>query len=676
LALNVLDHILMGTPASPLRKALIDSGLGEDIAGGGLEDELRQHFFAAGLKGTSEKHAETIEKLIFDTLQHLVDEGIDRKTVEASLNTIEFMLREMNTGRFPRGLLLYIRALAFWLYDADPIAPLAFEAPLEQVKKQALEGEGYFEGLIRQYFLQNPHRTRLTLYPDPDLKQIWEEQEAARLLDEKSRMTERDLALITEEMEALRHLQEDPDDPEALAAIPRLKLKDLDKKIRTIPTQEQTLGDGKALFHDLATNGILYLDAAMNLATLPTELIPYVPLYARALVHMGNKDEDFVSLSQRIGSKTGGITTRMLLSTSLNERLPVTRLVIRSKATVKRTEDLTGILRDILLTTQFDDKERFRQILLEEKARQESSLIPMGHMVVNQRLRAHFTISDWLNEQMNGVSYLFFLRDLLERLDENWPDTLEKLRRINNLLVGRNNILWNITLDEKNWLNHQNEVTELIQSLPDHQTANLSWQMEDLPHREGLTIPAQVNYVAKGASLYDIGYELHGSIFAINTFLRTSWLWEQVRMKGGAYGALYMFDYRSGVFDFVSYRDPNLLDTLTAYDATADFLKQTRLDKDEIVKSIIGAIGKMDAYLLPDAKGYTELTRYLTKEDNHFRQQLRDQLLAVKTSDFRDFGDALSELNKISHIVVLGGEESIDEANQQLNPSLSKTKVL
>ena len=676
LALNVLNHILMGTPASPLRKALIDSGLGEDVAGGGLEDELRQHFFAAGLKGTSEDKADAIEKLIFDTLQQLADEGIDRKTVEASLNTIEFMLREMNTGRFPRGLLLYIRALAFWLYDADPMAPLAFEEPLNHVKKQALEGEGYFEGLIRRYFLENPHRTRLILYPDADLKQEWEEKEAARLADEKARMTERDLARIKKEMEALRHLQEDPDDPEALAAIPRLKLKDLDKKVRTIPTEEQILADGKLLYHDLATNGILYLDAAMNLAALPAELIPYMPLYARALVHMGNEEEDFVSLSQRIGSKTGGITTTTLLGTSLDERQPVTRLVVRGKATVEHAGDLADILRDILLTTQFDDKERFRQILLEEKARQESSLIPMGHLIVNNRLRAHFTVADWLNEQMSGVSYLFFLRDLIEHLDDVWPETLANLRRINDLLVGRGNVLWNVTLDEQGWSQSQDAVASLIQAIPDRQSAMTSWRMADLPEREGLTIPSQVNYVAKGASLYDVGYKLDGSVFAIDTFLRTSWLWEQVRMKGGAYGAFSIFDYRSGVFDFISYRDPNLLDTLAAYDATADFLKEVALHKDELVKSVIGAIGKMDAYQLPDAKGYTALTRYLMGESDDFRQQLRDQLMDVRTSDFRAFGDVPAELNKIGHIVVLGGEEAIADANHQLTPPLVMTKTL
>jgi Zn-dependent M16 (insulinase) family peptidase len=277
---------------------------------------------------------------------------------------------------------------------------------------------------------------------------------------------------------------------------------------------------------------------------------------------------------------------------------------------------------------------------------------------------------------MNGIAYLFFLRDLIDRLDEAWTETLANLRRINDLLISRGNVLWNVTLDAGNWARSQDAVAGLIQAVPARQNAATSWQMGQLPDREGLTIPAQVNYVAKGANLYDVGYELDGSIFAIDTYLRTAWLWEQVRMKGGAYGAFSIFDYRSGVFDFVSYRDPNLLDTLAAYDATASFLKEVELHKDELVKSVIGAIGRLDAYQLPDAKGYTALNRYLLGEDDAFRQQLRDQLLDVTEADFRVFGDALAELNKVGHIVVLGGEESIDEANQQLNPPLSKAKVL
>ena len=675
LAQEVLDHILIGTPASPLRKALIDSDLGEDVVGGGLEDELRQHYFAVGLKGAEEEKAEAIERVIFDTLAKLVEEGVDPKTVEASLNTIEFRLREMNTGRYPRGLFLYIRTLPFWLYDHDPFAPMAFERPLEAIKAKALNGTGYFEGMIQHYLLDNPHRVRLTLYPDPDLKRQWDEIEAQRLAQEQARLTDRELERIREDMEALHALQESPDDPDALAAIPRLTLNDLDKKVPTLPLEAGDLAGGKLLYHDLSTNGILYLDVGLDLSALPAELLPYAPLYARALVDMGNVDEDFVSLQQRIGSKTGGVTTEPLLLSALDGK-PVTWLFVRGKAMMHQVTDLTTIVGDILTKTQLDDLDRFRQIVLEEKARQEASLVPMGHLVVHNRLKAHFSHAGWVEEQMSGVSYLFFLRELAERLDEDWPRVLEHLRRVNDLLVNRSRMLWNVSLDETNWRQARNAVADLIAAMPEREAPPAIWQPEPLPAREALLIPAQVNYVGKGGSLYDLGYKLDGSAFAINAFLRTTWLWEQVRMKGGAYGGFCLFDHRTGLFDYLSYRDPNLLNTLHVYDQTADFLRRVDLPREEIVKSIIGAVSRIYPYLLPDAKGWVSMQRYLTGEDDAFRQRLHDQLLDATEADFRAFADVLIELSRAGHIVALGSEEKVDEANAELDPPMIKRKVM
>ncbi|HHB89919.1 MAG TPA: peptidase M16 [Anaerolineae bacterium] len=675
LAQEVLNHILMGTPASPLRKALIDSGLGEDIAGYGLDDDLRQSFFAAGLKGTEEDQAEAIEKVIFDTLTQLAEEGIDPKTVEASLNTIEFQLREMNTGRYPRGLFLYMRTLPFWIYDHDPFAAIAFENPLEAIKAKALNGGGYFESMIRRYLLDNPHRVRLTLFPDPKLKEDLEAKEQERLAREKARLTEQELQRIREEMEALHQLQETPDDPEALAAIPRLKLKDLDKTVPTIPIDVSELAGGRLLYHDLATNGILYLDVGLDLSVLPADLLPYVPLYARALVDMGNEDEDFVSLRQRIGAKTGGITTEPLLVSALDGQ-PVTWLFVRGKAMMHQVDDLAGIVRDILTKTQLDDPDRFRQIVLEEKARQEASLVPMGHMVVHNRLKAHFSLAGWAEEQMAGVSYLFFLRALAERLEKDWPQVLTDLRRVNDLLVNRGRMVWNVTLDEANWQGARSAIENLAAAIPVREATSTSWQPDPMPEREALLIPAQVNYVGKGGSLYALGYELDGSAFAINAFLRTTWLWEQVRMKGGAYGGFSLFDHRTGLFDYLSYRDPNLLNTLRVYDQTADFLRQVALPKDEIVKSIIGAVSRKDPYLLPDARGWTSMVRYFTGEDDAYRQRLHDQLLETSEADFRAFADVLAELNRTAHIVVMGAEAKVEEANAELTPPLTKTQVL
>ncbi len=673
--LSILGHILVGTPASPLRKALVDSGLGEDVVGVGLDSDIRQMYFSTGLKGIEIGDIDTVETLIFDTLQRLADDGIDERTIQASMNTIEFTLRENNTGGFPRGLAVGLRALGSWIYDADPLALLAFETPLDTIKSHLNKGERYFEGLIQRYFLHNCHRTTLILTPDTELQAQWEADEAARLAQIKAGMSQDDLQSIMAEAQELLRIQQTPDAPEALAAIPRLTLEDLDRENKQIPIDISEYNGSKTLFHDIFTNGITYLDVGMNLQIVPAELLPYVSLFARALLDMGTESEDFVSLSQRIGSKTGGIGSSTLTASDRAGK-PVTWLMLRGKAMVEQTEDLLSILHDVLLTTEFDDKERFRQIVLEEKASQEASLLPAGHAVINGRLRSHFDEAGWVSEQMGGISYLFFLRELLDEMESNWSNVLERLLAVRSLLVNREAMLWNATLDADHWPGVNSQIQMLVDKLPAPPVTTADWSQREIICNEGLTIPAQVNYVGKGENLYDLGYELHGSIHVIANFVRTTWLWERIRMQGGAYGAFCVFDQRSGVFNYLSYRDPNLLDTLDNYDGAANFLRTTDLNEDELIKSIIGVIGTIDAYMLPDAKGNASMQRYLIGETDALRQQLRDEVLGSTAADFQAFADVLTRLNSSGHVVVLGSEGAIVEANAERDEPLAITKVL
>ncbi|HUT20817.1 MAG TPA: insulinase family protein, partial [Anaerolineae bacterium] len=262
LGLVVLDHLLVGTPASPLRKALIDSGLGEDLAGGGLDDHIRQMTFSTGLKGIDVEDAPKVEALIDDTLDALVRERVETEMVEASMNTIEFQLRENNTGRYPRGLALMFRALTTWLHGGDPLAPLAFEAPLQSIKDRLAAGEPYFEGLIEQYMTDNPHRATVLLEPDPSVRQEQEAEERARLGAARAAMDEPELREVIATAAELRRIQETPDTPDALATIPMLTKEDLDRENKEVLVREVVLEGSTTLYHDLFTNGIVYLDLA------------------------------------------------------------------------------------------------------------------------------------------------------------------------------------------------------------------------------------------------------------------------------------------------------------------------------------------------------------------------------------------------------------------------------
>jgi Zn-dependent M16 (insulinase) family peptidase len=675
LELHVLSHILLGTPASPLKKALIDSGLGEDTVGGGIDD-LHQLSFGTGLKGMDPANVDQVEALIMDTLRQLASEGIDPATVEASLNTIEFGMREYNTGGFPRGLAMMFDVLSNWLYGGDPIEALRYEAALQTVKDKVAAGERVFENLIDEYLLNNNHRSIVVLEPDNTVNQQLEAEERARLDAVQRRLQPDELEQIVADTRRLHELQETPNTPEALATLPTLELDDLDPFIKVVPNEILDINGTTVLYHDLFTNGILYLDLAFNLKSVPQELLPYMSLFGRALLEMGTEKESFVQLLQRIGSKTGGIGPTTFFSETVERTDLAARFILRGKAVIDRVEDLLAILTDMLTITKFDDKERFRQIVLKYKAGREAGLIPGGHRVVARRLDAGFSQSGWLGEQTSGIENLFFLRNLLTQIENNWDGVRANLEAIRDHLLNRANLVINVTLDGENWSQVKPMLSDFIGTVPAGSGELATWMPTFETSNEGLTIPAQVNYVGKGANLYELGYTLNGTAYVVPRWLGTDWLWEKVRMMGGAYGGFASFDPYTGVFSYLSYRDPNLLGTLDNYDGAASYLQKLELNDAELTKSIIGAISDVDGYQLPDAKGYSQMLRYFIGMTDERRQKIRDSILMTTVADFRLFGEVLAKLNEVGRVVVLGSQDAIEEANRVHPGMLNVKKVL
>ncbi|MFZ5880921.1 MAG: insulinase family protein [Chloroflexota bacterium] len=675
LGLGILSHILTGTPASPLRKALMDSGLGEDLTGGGMDSDFRQMKYSVGMKGVLVGDATKVEMLALGALAQLTT-GIDADTIAASVNTVEFHLREQNTGRFPRGLSLMLGALTSWIYDRDPLEELAFEAPLTSIKERIAKGEKYFEGLIQKYLLENLHRATVVLEPDPNVNKQREEIENERLAKARAAMSQAEIEKVIADAAELKRHQETPDTPEALASIPSLSLDDLDKKIKTIPIEVSKLAGAQFLYHDLFTNGIAYLDLGFDLHSVPQDLLPFVGLLGRALLELGTEKEDFVKLTQRIGRSTGGIHSGTITSTIRESSQSALWFTLRGKAVVPQVPELLAILKDVLLTANLDNPERFKQIVLEEKAGAESGLLPGGHAVVNSRLRARFSEAAWVSEQINGLDQLFFVRQLAEDIDKDWAGVLARLESLRKALINRSAMLVNLTLDEANWKRIQPQVADFVKAMPSAPFAPQRWDRKPASANEGLTIPAQVNYVGKGASLYAQGYEPDGSVHVIGKYLGTTWLWDKVRVQGGAYGGFSVFDQNSGVFTYLSYRDPNVLATLENYDNTVKFLRDLDLSESELTKSIIGTIGDFDAYLLPDAKGYQSMMRHLTHYTDDIRQQTRDEVLGASVQDFKQFADVLERVAQNGEVVVLGSSEAINKANAEKGQFLEVKKVL
>lgn len=665
LTLEMLEHILEGLPGSPLRKALIESGLGEDMTGVGLETDLRQMYYSVGLKGLEPGDVAEAEMLIHETLAALAEDGIAPEAVEAAVNSVEFDLRENNSGRFPRGLSAMVQSLATWLYDGDPLAPLAWEAPLADIKGRLTKGEKVFEDALRRYFLNNEHRATVVLLPDRTLGQRREDAEKAKLERIQAACSPEERAHLVAETRRLQEAQEKPDSPEALATIPGLALKDLPTRNTTIPLEKRG-EDIPFLLHDLDTSGVAYCSALLSLNAVPQRLMPLVPLLGRALTEMGTQQHDFVNMGMRIAAKTGGVWASPFLATTRETQRPLAYLSVGGKAVSTKVDDLFSLLQEILLEPNFDQRDRFSQMLLEAKARLEHGLVAAGHGAVSLRLRARYSVTGWLEELMGGVSHLQAVRELAHRVDTDWDSVLADLRELHSCIVRAPGMVLDCTADAATGGHVEKLSRTLAAALPQHAApAAPAWQCPVLPATEAFVAPAQINYVGKGANLYQMGYRYDGSAQVILRYLRMGYLWEKVRVQGGAYGAFCSLDRLSGTLVQASYRDPSVQRTLRAYDEVGTYLCNFHPDARELTSAIVGAIGDLDTHMLPDAKGAASLARYLTGDTDEHRQTMRDQILATTGQHFRDFADMMEAVARKGSVCVLGGSATESAAAEE-----------
>lgn len=644
LAVGFLDNLLLGSSASPLRLALEESGLGEAIVGFGLEDELRQPSFAIGMKGVEEADIPKVEKLIYDTMEKIATEGFTDDAIEASINSIEFSLRENNTGRFPRGLSMMLRSLSAWLYEGDPFEPLRYEEPLKHLKSRISSSEDVFRPLMRRMFLENTHRVTVELKPDQKLGEIEANEEKMKLSAKKASLSSEEIEHVVAETAALKLLQETPDSPEALKCIPALALSDIPKTAKEIPSDVGSIGSTELLTHDLFTNDIIYAEHLLDMKTIPEDLLPLVPLWTRALGRMGTSKRNFIEFDQIINAQTGGISVSPFVSPIRGDPNAISAyMVFRGKATSDKAGIMHDLMTEMLFDSKLDDQKIFKQLVLETRSGMESRVQGAGHSIAASRLEAQDSVAGWVNEQMGGLDQLEYLRKLAKRVDEDWDSVVADLETIRKCVSSRNNSITNLTGDSKTLDLSLSSAEKFLGSLNQSAPASSAnaWKTINPAINELLTVPTTVNYVGKAANLYKSGYELNGSSYVINKLLGTTWLWDRVRVSGGAYGGFSDFDSHSGMFTYLSYRDPNLLKTLDNYDGTVEFLRNLHVDEDELTKSIIGTIGEIDSYQLPDAKGYTSLMRHLLKITPEERQERREQILGTTNKSFNDFAGAL-----------------------------------
>eukprot|EP01012_Entosiphon_sulcatum_P038757 TRINITY_DN5051_c0_g1_i1.p1 TRINITY_DN5051_c0_g1~~TRINITY_DN5051_c0_g1_i1.p1 ORF type:complete len:1067 (-),score=158.66 TRINITY_DN5051_c0_g1_i1:9-3170(-) len=667
LLLGLLNHLLIGTPASPLYKALSDSGLGDDVFGGGLDADSLQPTFSAGLKNIKQEDSPKVLDVILRTLEDLSKTGFERDAVRAAVNTTEFSLRENNTGSYPRGLILLLRCVPNWLYGKDPVAALRFEESLSQIKRQLDADEPILQQALRQFFLDNNHRLTAVSVPDKELGERRDSAEKAQLQNFKRTLNAEQIEKVMQDTHSLKEAQSKADSPEALSSLPSLEIADISAPQR-VSKVVATEGRVQIVTHELPTNGIAYLTIGFDISRLQSEDLALLDLFCEGLTEMGTKRQSFVQLTHRIGMNTGGLSAGCFVGSPYNPAArmgdinrTVSQLMISGKSMAGQVGSLLEIINEIVDLQQWDNPERFKQLALERKAAFESKIVSSGHSFAGKLIASHFSLADWVNEQTGGLSAFAALRKIVEEIDADWPSIYQRLQRIHSTVFG-SGIVAHLTADAKSLQTAEAALRPVLHRLASAQSAlegcTAQWGPPSPPSHQVLLIPTQVNYVAKGGSLAQVGYTPSGSAFVISKLLNTTWLWNQVRVTGGAYGGFGRFNPSANTFIFASYRDPNLGSTLRAFDDTASFLRSLseEIDKDTLKRAIIGAIGEYDAYQLPDAKAHADFLRHLTGLSEEERDRRRNEILNTQNSDLRTFADALAELNKRGVVTAFASE--------------------
>jgi hypothetical protein len=703
LTLGVLDHLLMGTNSAILRKTLLESGLGEDITGGGLSDELLQATFSVGMKGVKKEDVAKAQQLIQDTLEKVAKEGFTEDDIEASLNTMEFQMREFNTGSFPKYLSFMLGANSKWIYGESPTNALKFEKPLAELKAAIVEsGSKVFKDMVRELLVDNTHRSIVELVPSKTMEEEVLKEEQERLSRIKEKLSEEELQEIVKKTEELKLLQATEDSAEARATIPSLTLSDLKREVTEYPiavNENENNSSITVVRHELgSTSGIAYVNFAVDISALPLDDVPLVPLFTRLMTEAGAGSLDSVALTRRIGAHTGGVGVSLLTTAvhpaGVDESVVVsgdklqTKMIIAGKATSEKIDELFSIFKLILTEARLDSKSKVIELLKETRSKLESKVQGAGHSIANSRMKARYRVGGYIDEILNGVSHLETVKDLLKQAENDWPSLLARLERIRSTILDesicRSGMILDITGEKKVLDSIEPSVKEFLNALPGDSKGNKiqdffanehPWAAEALKRMaeftpikdEGFVVPTQVSYVGKAGLLYDDGEAIPGSAAVVARFLRTGYLWDRVRVMGGAYGGFCVFSPFSGLISFLSYRDPNLDKTIDAYDAAAEAIEAAaeamENDPEILVTAIIGTIGDMDGALSPDAKGFTAFQRWLINESAEYRQKYRDEVLNTRPSDFRDFAKRLRDMKSPS-VAVVSSRSAFESASK------------
>lgn len=677
LSMEVLTEILMGNPGSPLQKALVESGLGEDLsAPSGLETELMELSFSVGLRGTDAERRTAIEQLIIDTLEDVRDNGLDPQVTEGALRRVEFRNREIRSGG-PFGLRLMRRALRGWVHGAGPVTTLEFTRWFEQLRTDVASDPRYFEKLLDEHLLSNSHRTTVIVEPDAEHESRNRREMNDWIAHYEESLDDDNREAIRRRQERLSAIQETPDPPDAVKRIPFLRRSDLPRDVRVIPYEEERVdGDVPLYSRDIFTNGIVYVDLAFDVGGVAAELAPYLPLFAYAMTEVGLPGRPYDEVSRAVALELGGLSAHVEVSPDcVDPSITHQYLFYRVKMLETSLDSGLDLAENVLREADFRDLRRMEDVLDEVRNQAKSSVIPGGHSYAMLRSSRGLSEATRIEEMWRGITQLEFLNELGRTTPP--ADVVARLEAIRDALLDRERLRMNLSGQGPAAEVARGKLTALVESLPriggDGRMASAA-DGDEFPAAESLIIPSNVGYVAMSIPGAAYGTRRYAAESVLSHIYKTGFLWEEIRMKGGAYGAFASSRGLDRVFTFGSYRDPNILPTIDAYRRAVSTYAEHDVDESELELAIIGSSGRELRPYAPAEKSAVSFRRILYRISDDIRQRTRDWILELTPADIRSAAERLRDEMENSATVVMAGREAVERAALQM-PDLLKESV-
>ena len=659
-AFDVLDYALVSSPGAPVKQALIDAGIGDDVYGS-YDAGILQPVFSFVAKNANASQADEFESIIENTLKEVVKTGINKETLLAGINSSEFKFREADFGQFPKGLLFGLNCLDSWLFDdMKPFIHLECLGTFAKLRK-AVDTD-YFEKLIQEYLLDNTHGSSVTVKPKRGLGNEREEALAKELSNYKASLSDEEIKKLIEDTEHLKKYQEEPSSDEDLRKLPMLTRADMKKNAMPFSNIEDELLDVKVVRHDIESNGIDYISFLFDAGDFAQSELGYLGFFTNALGLVSTEKYSYTDLANATNIYTGGISTGTASHPDIKDRNNfVFKFEVKLKVLEKNLDKALELMEQMLLSSDFTDTKRLGELVAQIKARLQANLSSSGHLVAAMRSMSSFSRYALYQDELKGIAFYRSICRIEKELSESPKSVSDKLAAIAKKLFARNRMLISFTGNNEAYGNAKPSLEKVIAGFNKMSAVGNQAEVHFNTAKEAFIDASQIQYVAKTGDFICEGYEYTGALRLLRIILSYDYLWINVRVKGGAYGCMNTF-LRSGESYFVSYRDPNLSDTLDVYDRIPEYIKSFSPDERDMTKYIIGTFSALDTPMNPEAKGSRSLSAYLEGITYEQIQKERNEILNAQPEDIRRLADLVEAVLKKDSICVIGNENMIKES--------------